>query len=447
MSSDMLQAALEELDAHQPHINYLQSYYEGRQRLAFISPESRKALGDRLSRMNSNVPRLVVASIVERLRINGFSDARAWDLFVASDLDQLAPDAMADALTYGTGFVLVWAKDGKPVASIESPHQCAVLRDPADRSVIAGVKRYIADKQAHAYLYLPDEIQHWTAASGAAKSSFALAESIPNPLGAVPLVPIDNGHSEIADCLPLVDALAKLLLDMMTASEAAGKPRRWIAGLELVEKPRLDGNGAPVLDGEGQPIIDTVSPIDDVNVIQTMISESHETKFGQLPASDLTGFREGVQVIVSQISAVTSLPGHYLSPLTAAQVPSADGLRAAEASLTARCEAKQLRFGRAWEQVARLLIAAATGIAPTDIPVRVQWADAATRSEAQAADATVKLVQAGILPISYALTRLGYSEDEIKAIQAARAADFELTESAQVVRHLNSLRDTGPNDA
>ena len=58
----------------------------------------------------------------------------------------------------------------------------------------------------------------------------------------------------------------------------------------------------------------------------------------------------------------------------------ADALRAAEASLTARAEARQATFGRAWEQVARLMIAVRDGRDPNLIDdIRVLWADAATR--------------------------------------------------------------------
>jgi hypothetical protein len=35
----------------------------------------------------------------------------------------------------------------------------------------------------------------------------------------------------------------------------------------------------------------------------------------------------------------------------------------------------------------------------------------------------VKLYQAGLLPTSYALSKLGYSEDEIAEIRTARAQD------------------------
>ena len=54
---------------------------------------------------------------------------------------------------------------------------------------------------------------------------------------------------------------------------------------------------------------------------------------------------------------------------------------------------------------------------PRTLDVRVQWADAATRSVAQEADAVVKLFAAGLLPASYALRRLGYTDADVAAMQ------------------------------
>lgn len=422
MSSDLLVELLQALDAPQGQFTQLQSYATGTQPLAFISPESRKALGNRLSQMTVNIPALAVSSLVERLRITGFSDPRAFHLFLNNDMDQLAPQAMTDALTYGTGYVLVWSRDGRPVASVESPRDCTVLRDPADRSVIAGVKRYRTKSTTEAFIYLPDRVEHHRADTpGAATAGFRLIEVMEHDLAACPLVPIDNGRSELTDLIPLVDALNKLLLDMMCSSEAAGKGRRWISGLELSETAVLDSDGIPLV-VDGEPVMTVSNPIDELNSVSWAISESPETKFGSFSESDLAGFEAGVRIILSQIMAVSALPSHHLGILTT-QPTSADALRASEASLTARAEARQLRFGRGWERVGRLLIAADTGADPADIPLRVHWAEAATRSVAQEADAVVKLFQAGLLPASYALSRLGYSADEVTAIRAARRAD------------------------
>ena len=60
--------------------------------------------------------------------------------------------------------------------------------------------------------------------------------------------------------------------------------------------------------------------------------------------------------------------------------------------------------------------------------VRIQWADAATRSVAQEADAVIKLYAAGLLPAAYALAKLGYPDDEIEKINAARRAESSATQ-------------------
>lgn len=129
-----------------------------------------------------------------------------------------------------------------------------------------------------------------------------------------------------------------------------------------------------------------------------------------------------MNVILSQIMAVSGLPAHYVG-VTTANPASADALRAAEASLTARAQARQAAFGRAWEDVARLIVGVRDGVDPLQVDVRVSWADAATRSIAQEADAVTKLFSTGLLPASFALQRLGYSETEIDVIRTMRRTE------------------------
>lgn len=424
MKSNLLVTLLQELDSQQGRHADLHRYVTGTQPLAFIPSESRKALDNRLVRMSINVPGLVVQAISERLRVTGFSDSRAWNLYLDSQLDQTVPEALADALTYGTGYILTWTKNGKPFATVESPHECAVLRDPADRSVVAGVKRFGTKDTTEAYLYLPDRVEHWRSPrTGAATNGFVLVETIEHHLGIVPLVPIDNVRSEIDDIRDLTDALVKVTLDLVIASHKAGFGRAWVTGLELTERPVVDSDGNPVLDGDGFPLVEVVNPIDELSTMPMAIAENIDTKFGNFSEPTLSGFETAVKVLVSMIAAVSATPAHLISPLTAPQVPSADGLRAAEASLTARAESRQLRFGRGLETVGRLLVAISTGTDPEDIPLRVQWAPADTRSVAQETDAVVKLFQAGLLPATYALAKLGYSDDDIVRIRAAKRAE------------------------
>ena len=153
-----------------------------------------------------------------------------------------------------------------------------------------------------------------------------------------------------------------------------------------------------------------------------MISEAPETKFGQLPGADLGAYEAAVKIMVGQIMAVSALPAHDVGIFTD-NPSSADALRAAEASLAARAEARQQTFGRSWEDVARLIVGVRDGVDSAAVDVRVTWADPSTRSIAQEADAVVKLYGAGLLPAGYALAKLGYSADEIAEIRAARRID------------------------
>ncbi len=429
MSDDLLVNLLQRLDEPAARYAELDRYYTGTQPLAYLSPEAKTALGNRFGVMASNIPRLAVTALAERLRITGFSgDPALWADWVRNDLDQTSGVAHREALLLGDSFVIVWADPfGRPRVTVESAKQVGVLTDPGSRQIVAALKRWedTTRKTTEAVLYLPDRIVRLRANQVGAVTAQGLAtvEELANPLGVVPVVNLRNsdrilgehGSSEIDDLRPLVDALNKSLADMMVTSEYVGRPRRWATGIELTEEP--------VLDDEGNDTGETV----EVNPIpegaRAMISEAADAKFGQLAAADLGGYEASVRVLLGQIMAVSTLPAHYVGVFTD-NPASADALRAAEASLTARAEARQQTFGRAWEQVAKLMIAVRDGRDPSMIDdIRVLWADAATRSVAQEADAVVKLYAAGLLPASYALGKLGYSDDEVAEIRAARALD------------------------
>lgn len=425
-NSELLSKLLQKLDEPLARYSLLDNYYTGNQPLAFLSPESKTALGNRFGRMASNLPRLAVTALAERLRIIGFSDEKLWSEWLRNDMDQLSGVAHREALLLGDSFVIVWADlAGRPNVTVESAKQIAVQRDPGTREIIAAVKRWETETTTEAVLYLPDTITRYSANSVGATLGFQTVKEIPNPLGVVPLVDLRNsdrilddyGSSEIEDMMPLVDGLNKSLVDMMTTSEYVGRPRRWATGIELEERPVIDSEGNPVLDDDDQPVVETVNPIPEGN--RAMIAESHEAKFGQLASADLGGYEASVNVLLGQIMAVSTLPAHYVGIFTD-NPASADALRASEASLTARAEARQQTFGRAWEQVAKLMLAVRDRTDPRQISdVSVKWADAATRSVAQEADATVKLFQSGLLPRDYALKKLGFSDLEISEIRAA----------------------------
>src|SRR5690242_18870499 len=108
MSSDLLVELLQELDGPQHRFHQYETYYKGEQRLAFVSPESAKAIGNRLSRLVVNIPKTLIDALGERLRVSGIAGVDIWDEWIRNDLDQLSGLVHRSALLYSQSFCIVW---------------------------------------------------------------------------------------------------------------------------------------------------------------------------------------------------------------------------------------------------------------------------------------------------------------------------------------------------
>ena len=222
MNDDLLTTLLQKIEEPAARFADLDRYYTGTQQLAYLSPESRRALGDRFGRLATNLPRLAVTSLAERLRVTGFVGADVWPDWLRNDLDQDSGIAHREALLLGSSYVIVWADQfGRPKVTVESAKQVAVLTDPGTRRITAAVKRWETAKTTEATVFLPAEIIRLRAEqTGATTAGFTVVETLANPLGMVPVVRLknsdrllDDGVSEIDDLRPLVDALNKVLVD------------------------------------------------------------------------------------------------------------------------------------------------------------------------------------------------------------------------------------------
>jgi hypothetical protein len=322
----------------------------------------------------------------------------------------------------------------------------AVLRDPVTREIISAVKRVRTKKTTEAWVYYPDRVERWSANSpSSGNAGYELVDTTFHSLGVCPIVAIghEDEQSAIADLLTLQDSINKLLLDMMVASEYAGRPRRFATGIELTEAPVInEETGEPVTDPDTDEVVtEAQNPFPDEN--RMMISEAAESKFGALPAADLKTFEAGVRVLISQAMMVSGLPAHYVG-LLQDSVTSADALRAAEAALVARAESKQRAYGVGWEAVARNLVGIRDSVDPQSVTARVVWSPADTRSQAQEADAAVKLYQAGVLSRTGVLKRLGLTADEIADELENTRRDAQLGQDVKLGRYLSGLNTNEP---
>jgi hypothetical protein len=247
----------------------LDAYYSGRQPLSFMHPDIARATMGRLRPLIVNWPRLVVDSLEERLDVEGFrlgSDAPAapdlWDIWQGNDLDEWSQQCHIEALLHGRAYALVWADEidaAFPRITVESSAHMSVLYAPGSTTITQAVKRWVEDGMAYATVYLPDMIYRYVADATAVGGDLALTHDawelrdapISHDLGQVPVVPFVNrptlsrpyGESELADVIPLADAVNKLATDMMVTSEYHAVKRRWATGLRF-RSTRRCGNGS-----------------------------------------------------------------------------------------------------------------------------------------------------------------------------------------------------------
>jgi len=432
------------LDARTPDLARLDNYYRGTQPLAYLSREASEALGGRLRSFAVNYPRLVVDSIAERLTVTGFRtegpdsepDADIWRIWRVNGLEEASAQAHTEALALGSAFVMVWAgPDSRtPRVTVESASQVSVVRDPASREILAAGKRWTDAGRAYLNVYERDIITRYvsraTVAAGGTipADGWEVRDTLDNPLGVVPVVPIVNrgrlldvdGVSQMEDVLGVTDALNKVLSDALVSSEFYARPRRWVTGLEVMEDD--DGNAINPFSNEAGRLWQ---------------SENPETKFGQFDGARLDGYSDTVATLTQQIGALSGLPPHYLG-LFGDQPASADAIRSAEASLVATATARQRSFGAAWADVARLVIAVRDGVDPASVDVETVWESAETRTPAQAADAAAKLASIGVPLVSVLESTLGYSPAQIDRVRQLKRAESLDTAAAQVVAGLGA---------
>jgi hypothetical protein len=140
----------------------------------------------------------------------------------------------------------------------------------------------------------------------------------------------------------------------------------------------------------------------------------------------MTNFETMVNMYARLASGVSSMPIEYFG-LNTQNAPSAEGQRAGETRLIKKAERKQVAFGHAWEAAMRLVLRFRNGGVEDPDPklrgLEAMWRDAGTPTKAQAADATVKLYQAGLVDWETAQEDLGRTPAQIEQMRKRRLAD------------------------
>lgn len=436
------------LAERQAAVRLYEDYYAGRHRLAFASAKFREAFGELFAAFATNWCGLVVDALVERLAVQGIrfgeaddADEDAWSMWQANGLDAESIKAHTEAVKTGTAYLLVAPPrdDGVPRITVEHPSQVIVAHDPGDRRRrLAALKKYRDQSGATvAVVYTPERVSVFRRGRevetlvgfGVAlpevyqEWAFDEETSGANPLGEVPVVPIENrpgmlsgGQSDLAPAVALNDAANKFFSDMIVASEFQAFRQRVLTGVEVPK----DENGKPI----GPPI--------EMAVSRLLMFEEPDAKAFDLSPGDLGNYVQAIDLAVQHLAAQTRTPPHYL--LAKLVNLSADALKAAEAGLVAKARRAHVDFGEPWEEAHRLAFgwraiwrrergddagAAADHERATATDAEMVWRDPENRAPGVVADSLVKKRQIGV-PEEMLWEEAGYSPQQVRRMRAMR---------------------------
>ncbi|MFE7113930.1 phage portal protein [Streptomyces sp. NPDC057654] len=401
-----------------PLIQGYGEYYEGeQQQLAFAQLRYREEFREVFAQWRDNFCGLIVDSSTERLGVDGFrmpdatgTDRDARFIWQRNSMDAFSNSVHLDALVQGQSFILVWAdKHGQPAITPVSAEHMAIQYKPGSLAELEAAARFYHDDWGRHWVTLWTSTYVYEATLGTA--GWEQGVQRPNPLGVVPVVPFTNRtrlvgspHSDLANIVPIQDAINKVVSDALTASEFAAFPQRYVTGLEIQE------------DEDGRPI----EPFR-VAVDKLLQAEDPAARFGSFTVADLGNYVTLVSMLVQHMASISRVPPTYFL-VNAASAPSGESILSFEAGLVAKVRQLMLYFGESWEQVIRLCFAVKRDKRARAFSMETTWRDPEYRTEAQHVDALLKLKQLNV-PEEQLWSDAGYSPAQIATFREMRKAD------------------------
>lgn len=453
---------LDAMEARKARLTRLRQYHRGEQDTWKLHSEAaRLAFNRTFSGLKANLAAPIVSSAARRLKVEGFrvpvdgsddplvttvSDAEAWRIWQANAMDGRSAIAHTEAIAMGECPVIIDRNPDDPRTpriTVEDPLQVIVERDPADpRRRLAAIKTWVdADGARVLILYLPDRLEWWRTVpaaqvAGRRAAGFARVSAdqfdlrgtrwrfdpersgaSPTP-DAVPVAVLVNqprvdgtGQGEHEAILPLLDAINKTLIDLLTTSEFTAAPQRYASGITLdQEQDEKDADGN----------VTRVAPTPIQQAVNRWItSENPDAAFGQFPIAQLEPYTKAIDEFVELITASTSTPFHLLLAGSRSVPMTGEARKTAEHPLDQKVEGMQVDFGEAWEEVMRLAFLAAGDTKHASTRSEVRWRPQGSSSEAQHTDALSKLAAIGV-DFETILELYPFSPEEITRILARK---------------------------
>lgn len=445
-SLDWIRVLLEELDKRRPTYELMNRYYTGEQGERFVASGYRELFTRAFQWYRENVCETVISTIEERLDVDGFTfpaatpasaevetDTSAWQIWQDNNLDARSQVAHVESLVTGIAYILVSpfvderVGPGKrsPRITIESAVECIVATAPGGTERIVGLKTWYdaTVERRFVNLYYPDRIEkfegqgrEWANQYGKGRVELGgwvrrvVADEpwpLPHSLGVVPLVPLVNrprlgrgiwagidGRSDIADVVPIQDAINFLALNGVVASDKAAFPQKWATGVEI---PNVIKDGKSVPAPQWQPDIDTI-----------LSTRAPDAKFGNFDVAELTQYDASIKGKLEVISLITGISIANFITQTG-QPASGEAREASDFRLSRKIARKHRHYGEAWEESLRIAFRSLGDAARADdTACETEWASPSIEPTASKVDALTKERSLNV-PYGVIWKRLGYS--------------------------------------
>lgn len=398
---------------HTGRANY-RDYYHGKH-ATMLTERQRKYLQVKTGQeFNDNYCRIVVEALTERLSITSFTvadDDAAQRLisewWSANRLDAGQSDIHTAGVRDGDSYILTeWDNDaGRPDITFEPAYDgsegAEVVYDPnRRRRALYGFKRWKAGDGERLNVYYPERVEKFTRAGDGdwMLETVAMYGAV---LG-VPLFHIRNrsdgynyGESELADVIPIQNALNKSIIDLVAAADTTGFRLYWMTGGDPSELEVTPGGW--------------------------IYNDSPEARIGHIPGEDLSKLIEFKDAFATEIARVSRTPLSYFQ--ITRQVASEGTLKQQESGLVSRAKKRQVEFGNTWEDVfgyCRKLHNLYSGnpILDEAATIDVQWADPETRDDRGRLE-ELKLKRELGVPDRIIWAEMGYSAEQIAEFEAS----------------------------
>lgn len=357
--------------------------------------------------------RMDVQRIIRSGEIREDKELRAdWEV---NNLDLEAQLAHRDLLVYARCVATVSWPDRelgqtRPVIRVESPRAFAVEVNPLTR-MMTGALRVYTDETGltqHLALYLPNETIYLTQHLG--RWEVGPQGRRRHDLGRVPVVVqytrrktgTWQGISYMAGLMPWVDMAGRVVLNLQLAMETVATPQKVAQGLTKTDF--IDPDTGEELD-PWETYLGAIWAIS--------ATKKDGVTIEQLPAGDLKGFIEVMEMITKQVASSSGLPLRMLGHSTV-NPASEGGIKADEAKLIRVTERVCSTAGVFWGWVMGISERIRTGTWPDGSTIQVEWRDASTPTKAEEADAIQKKTGGTpVLSVRGAMQDMGWSQPRI----------------------------------